>query len=75
MTTDKRDERTAESRLIRMCPEGGVYVDADEIECPCDHDNGKTYRHRVTRSLVCSKCSQAYRNRKEFDSHECYDAI
>ena len=64
--------RSGESRLIRLCPEEGTWQDKDDIPCAWDHYGER--KHRVVRALICSVCLQAYRKRKEFDSHECYSA-
>jgi len=63
------EPRKAESQLVRVCNEGGTW-DTDD-SCPWDECNGK--RHRLRRLLICSKCSQSYKLRKEFNSHECFD--
>ena len=61
--------RESTSQLVRVCPIEGTW---QEGGCGWDECNGK--RHRFRRTTICATCSQCYLTKKEFDSHECFDA-
>ena len=63
--------RAAESRMVRFCPVEGTWQDDDDF---CGWDECESRKHRKRRASICSKCSQAYTKKKEFDGHECYSA-
>ena len=70
--------RTADSRLVRWCPEVKVWQPADEPVCNWEHsDHAVTmdgHRLRLRRMLVCATCEQAYFKQDDFKAHDCFSA-
>ena len=67
---------TAESRLVRWCPEAGTCQPNDEPACHWEHGTVESHRLRSRRMLICpiKDCEQAYFTQEDFDGHACYSA-
>lgn len=59
-------------QIIAWCTECGWWLEEESIgtRCPSPDCNKKLVKRK---KYICSECSQAYRSKKSFKEHECFD--